>query len=159
MEEHQKRKFDSRKTQKMVAESQELVRNLCNSCTNKLTGTGIKFSDDEVSRLQTELSNNRAVHLRSDALALCSILLLDCLDKSKCIFVTFQSLQSNKNMLLHAWLGGHWEWLIVFCDSTVGQSDISDTCLEITEIMNRDTSTKLLIILTLCSVHKNISLL
>ena len=73
--------------------------------------------------------------MTSDALTLCSMLLLDCLDISKCIFVTFESLQSNKNMLLHACLGGNWEWLIVFCDSTVLQIDISDTCLDISEII------------------------
>jgi hypothetical protein len=136
-----------------------VVNSLCNSCTNKLDRTVIKFSDRKTSRLKVELSNKRAVHFRSDALTLCSILLLDCLDKSKCIFVTFESLQSNKNMLLHAWLGGHWEWLIVFCDSTVRQWDISDTCNKISEIMKRDTSTEHFITLTLCSVHKNISLL
>ena len=94
------------------------VSELFETCTKKLFKTGIKFSDSKVSQLQAELSDKPAVHLRSDALTLCSILLLDCLDTSKCIFVTFELLQSNKNMLLHAWLGGHWDWLIVFCDST-----------------------------------------
>ena len=131
-----------------------VVNSSCNSCTNKLIGRGINFSDSEVSRLHAELSNNRAVHLRSDALTLCSILLLDCLDTSKCIFVTFESLQSNTNMLLHAWLGGHWEWLIVFCDPTVQQSDISDTCNKITEIIKSNHSTKHAIILTASSVHQ-----
>ena len=84
----------------------------------------------------------------------CSRLLLDCLDTSKCIFVTFESLQSNKNMLLHAWLGGYWEWLIVFCDSTVRQSDIADICLEISEIIKTDHSTKHVIILTSNSVQE-----
>jgi hypothetical protein len=108
-----------------------VVRSLFKSCTRQLVGTEIKFSDSEVSRLLTELSDKYVVHLRSDALTLCSILLLDCLDTPKCIFATLESLQSKKRMLLHVWLGGHWEWLIVFCDSAVQQSDISDTCREI----------------------------
>jgi len=114
----------------------------------------MKFSNSEISRLQAELSNNPAVHLRSDTLTLCSVLLLDCLDTSKCIFVTFESLQSNKNMLLHAWLGGNWEWLTVFCDSTVRQSDISDTCLQISEIIKSNHSNKRVIILTSNSVQQ-----
>jgi len=131
-----------------------VVRSLFESCKQKIFGTKIKFSDSEVSRIQTELSDNRAVHLGSDALTLCSILLLDCLDTSKCIFVTFESLQSNKNMLLYAWLGGHWEWLIVFCDFTVQQSDISETCLEISEIIKHDASGKCIIILTSNTVQQ-----
>jgi len=79
-----------------------VVRNLFKSCTKKLVGTGINFSDSEISRLENELSNRHAVHLRSDVLTLCRILLLDCLGTSKCIFVTFESLQSNTNMLLCA---------------------------------------------------------
>ena len=118
----------------------------------KFLKTNIKCFGEEVSRLQTELSNKRAVHLRSDALTLCSILLMECVLKPKGIFVTFELLQSNKNMLLHAWLGGHWEWLIVFCDSTVEQSDISSTCLDISEEITRDPSSKRVIILTACSV-------
>ncbi|GFG37966.1 hypothetical protein Cfor_11169 [Coptotermes formosanus] len=131
-----------------------LVRSLFESCTKNLARTGIKFSDSETSRLQAELPNKPAVHLRTDALTLCSILLLDCLDTSKCIFVTLESLQSNKNMLLYAWLGGRWEWLIVSCDSTVQQSDISDTCLKISEISKRDPSDKRVIILTEQSVQQ-----
>ena len=131
-----------------------VVNSLCNNCKKKPIGTGIKFADSEMKSFKENLSNKRAVHLRSDALTLCSILLLDCLPQSNCIFVTFESLQSNKNMLLHAWLGGHWEWLIVFCDSTVRKHDISDTCLEISEIMNLDTSTKHVIILTACSAQE-----
>jgi hypothetical protein len=131
-----------------------VVRSLFKSCTKTLVGTGMRFSDSEISQLQTELSDKRAVHLRSDALTLCSILLPDCLDTTKCIFVTFESLQSNKDMLLYAWLGGHWGWLVVFCDSTVQQSDISDTCLEIYEIIKRGPSSKHAIILTLCSVQQ-----
>ena len=125
-----------------------VVRSLFKSCTKKLVGTDMRFSDSEVARLQAKISNNNAGHLRSDALTLCSILLLDCLDTSKFIFVTFESLQSNKEMLLHAWLGGHWEWLIVFCDSTVQNSDISSTCLEISELIERVLSIKRVIILT-----------
>ena len=66
------------------------------SCKKKLLETEIHFSDSAISWHQAELSNNRAVHLRSDALTLCTILLLDCLDTSKCISLTFESLQSNK---------------------------------------------------------------
>jgi len=57
-------------------------------------------------------------------------------------------------MLLHAWLGGHWQWLTVFCDSTVQQSDISGTCTKISEITKSNHSTKRAIILTACSVQK-----
>jgi hypothetical protein len=96
-----------------------VVGSLFESCKRKIFGTEIKFSDSEIARLQAKLSDKRAVHLRSGALTLCSILLLDCLDTSKCSFITFESLQSNKHMLLHVWLGGHWEWLIVFRNSTV----------------------------------------
>jgi len=131
-----------------------VVRSLFKSCTKTLVDTGMRFSDSEVSRLQTELSDKRAVHLRSDALTLCSVLLLDCLDTSKCIFVTFESLQSNKNMLLYAWLGGKWEWLLVFCDSTVRQSDISEAFLEISEIITRDPPSKRVVILTPCSIQQ-----
>ena len=131
-----------------------VVRSLFKSCTKKLSRTGIKFSDDEVSRLQIELSDKPAVHLRSDALTLCSILLMECVLKPNCIFVTFESLQSNKNMLLHAWLGGHWEWLIVFCDSAVEQSDISNTCLDIYENIRSVPLSKRVIILTACSVQQ-----
>jgi hypothetical protein len=124
------------------------VGSLFESFKQKIFGTQIKFSDSEISRLQAELSNKRVVHLRSDAVKLCSKLLLDCLQHSKCIFVTFKSLQSNKNLLLHAWLGGHWEWLIVFCDSEVQQSVISETCSKISEIIKSDHSTKHVIVLT-----------
>jgi ankyrin repeat protein len=57
-------------------------------------------------------------------------------------------------MLLHAWFGGEWEWLVVFCDSTVQQSDISDTCHEIYEFIKRGHSSKRAIILTACSVQQ-----
>jgi hypothetical protein len=120
----------------------------------KVFGTEIKFSDTEVTRLHAKLSNKHAVYLRSDALTLCSILLLDCLETSKCIFVTFESLQSNKNMLLHAWLEGIWQWLVVFCDSAVQQSDISDTCLEISEIIKSASSSKRVVILTAYKVQQ-----
>ena len=124
------------------------VSGLFETSTKEFLKPEIQFSVNEISRLQAEISDKLAVHLRSDALALCSILLMDCLDKSKCIFITLELLQSNKNMLLHAWLGGVWEWLIVFCDSTAGQSDISDTCLEISEIIICASSSKRVIILT-----------
>ena len=117
----------------------------------KFLKTNNKCFDEGVSSLQAKLSNNRAVHLTSDALTLCSILLMECVTKSKGIFVTFELLQSNKNMLFRAWLEGMWEYLIVFCDSIVQQSDISDTCLE---IIKTDHSTKRVIILTKCSVPK-----
>jgi ankyrin repeat protein len=129
------------------------VRSLFDNCKQKIFRTGITFSKREISRLHAEVSNKHAVHLRSDALNLCSILLLDCLKTSKCIFVTFESLQSNTMLPLHVWLGGDWEWLIVFCDSTVQQSDISDTCIKIYEIIKPDHSTKRAIILTACSVQ------
>jgi hypothetical protein len=125
-----------------------------NTYKKNLVKTGIKFSDSEISWLKTELSNKHAVHLRSDALTLCSKLLLDCLATSECIFVTFELLQSNKNKLLHAWLGGHWEWLIVCCDSRPSESDISDTCLEISDIIKADPSRKRAIILTSSSVQE-----
>jgi hypothetical protein len=131
-----------------------VVRSSYERCKQQFVRTGINFSESEISRLQTELSIKPAVHLRSDALTLCSILLLDCLPQSKCIFVTFESLQSDKNMLLHAWLGGEWEWLVVFCDSTVQQSDISDTCTKIYEFIKRGHSSKRAIILTACSVQQ-----
>ena len=128
-----------------------VVTSQFNNCTKKLVGTGIKFTDSENSRLHTELSNNRAVHLRSDTLTLCSILLLDCLHTSKCIFITLESLQSNKNMLLYALLGGHWEWLTLFCDSALQESVTSSTFPEIYEIINRDPSCKRVIIMTMFS--------
>jgi len=107
------------------------IRNFSDSFRKKHYGTGITFSDSEVSRVLTELSDKRAVHLKSDALTLCSILLLDCLDTSKCIFVPFESMQSNKNMLLDTWLGGNLEWFIVLCDSKVKPNDISSTRFDI----------------------------
>jgi len=57
-------------------------------------------------------------------------------------------------MLLHAWLGGHWQWLTVFCDSTVRQSDISDTCHKISGIIKSNHSNKRAIILTSNSVQQ-----
>jgi hypothetical protein len=124
------------------------VTSFYNSCTMKLVRTGIKFSGSKSSRFKERLSNSYAVHLRSDAPTLCSILLLDCLDTSKCIFVTFELLQSSKNLLLHAWLGGHWEWLIVFCDSAVRQSELSGTCPQTFDIFKCAHLCKRLIILT-----------
>ena len=124
---------------------------LFHSFSKELLVKGIAFTYSEISRLQTELSNNRAIHLRSDALTLCSILLLDCLPQSKCIFVNFEYLEGHTNEVLHAWLGGVWEWLIVFCGSTVPQSDI---CFKIAEIIKHGPSTKRVIILTACSVQQ-----
>jgi len=115
-------------------------------------GTGIVFSDNEISRLKAELSYKRAVHLRSDALTLCRILLLDCLPISKHIFVNFESLQSHTEELLHSWLGGFWKGLIVFCDSTFQSTDISKTCLDICRRIESVPLNKYLIILTSCSV-------
>jgi hypothetical protein len=83
----------------------------------------------------------------SDALTLCSILLLDYLKQSKYISVNSESLQDNKDLLQHAWLGGNREWLIVSCEPTVQQSDISDTCNKISE-NTTDNPTKRAIILT-----------
>jgi len=57
-------------------------------------------------------------------------------------------------MLLHAWLGGHWQWLTVFCDSTVRQSNISDTCHKISGIIKSNNSNKRAIILTSNSVQQ-----
>ena len=57
-------------------------------------------------------------------------------------------------MLLLALLGGHWEWIIVFCDSTVRPTDISNTCLDICRHITSDHPIKRLIILTQCSVQK-----
>ena len=124
------------------------------SCTKKFVSIPLKFSDSDISRLQAELSNKRAVHLRSDALTLCSMLLLDCVPQPKCIFVTYESLQSNKNTLLHAWLGGHWEWLIVLCDTNVQNSDISDTCPDVSDIIKYDHLNKRVIILTASSAEQ-----
>ena len=81
----------------------------------------------------------------------CSVLLLDCLDTSQCIFITFESLHSNKTTLLRAWLAGHWEWLIVFCDSAALQSGNSERAVK---IIKRDPSSKRAIILTACSVQR-----
>ena len=130
------------------------VRSFFEISTKKLVRTGINYSGSEILRLEKEISNRHAVHLRSDALTLCSILLLDCLPQSKSIFVNFDSLQNDKNLLLHAWLGGNWEWLIVFCDSTVRQSDISDTFSDIFRHIAAVSSMKYLIILTACSVQQ-----
>jgi len=87
------------------------VWNSFDSSRKKHFGTGIEidFSNREIARLQVELSNKRAIHLKSDALTLCSILLLDSLPHSIRIFVNFECLQTHRNELLHAWLGGIWE--------------------------------------------------
>jgi hypothetical protein len=124
------------------------VRSLFVSCTKRIVRTGIHFADSEISRLQTELSYKRAVHLRSDALRLCSILLLECLDTSKCIFVKFKSLQRDRSKLLHAWLGGGWQWCVVICNSEIWETEISDVCLNMFGVMKLATSKNCLIILT-----------
>ena len=129
-----------------------VVGDLSDQSRIKHYGTGIAFSDSEISRLNAELSDKRAVHLRSDAPALCNILLLDCLPISKHIFVNFECLQSHTEELLHAWLGGIWKGLIVFCDSTVQPTDISKTCLGICRRIESVPLNKYFIILTSCSV-------
>jgi len=130
------------------------VRNSFDSSREKHYGTeiGIDFSDSEIARLQVELSNRHAVHLKSDALTLCSTLLLDSLPQSKRIFVKFECLKTHTDELLHAWLGGIWEWLIVFCDSKYQPNDISDTCLGIIRRIESVPLNKCLIILTSRSV-------
>ena len=57
-------------------------------------------------------------------------------------------------MLLNAWLGGHWEGLTVFCESTVRQSDISEIRREMFEFIEGSPSSKQAIILTACSVQQ-----
>jgi hypothetical protein len=132
-----------------------LVTSLRNGYREQLGRTGINFSVSEISWLETKLSNKYAVHLRSDALTLCSILLLDCLPQTKCIFVNFENLQAYTGELLHAWLGGVWQWLIVSCDSAVQDSDISHTCQDIWEKHLKSVkSEKCLIVLTHCTPQK-----
>jgi hypothetical protein len=129
------------------------VSSLFVSCMEELVMTGINFAGSEFSRLQAELFNKPAVHLRSDSPALCSILLLDCLDTSKCIFVNFKSLQSNKNKLLRAWLGGDWQWCVVVCDSGSLGIHVSEECLNLLR-MKLVASNKYLIILTAHSAQQ-----
>jgi len=129
-----------------------VVGNLSEQSRKKHYVAGIAFSDSEISWLNAKLSDKRAVHLRSDALTLCSILLLDCLPQSKHIFVNFEFLQSHTGELLHAWLGGFWKGLIVFCDSIFQPTDISKTCLDICRRIESVPLNKCLIILTSCSV-------
>jgi hypothetical protein len=130
------------------------VSSLFHSRTKKFCITGIKLSESEISWLKDKLSDERAVHLRSDAPTLCSILLLDYTASSKRIFVNFESLEGNIDMLLHAWLGGHWEWLIVLCDSTVQPDYISKTYLIIHRRIKVVPPNKYLIILTARSVQQ-----
>jgi hypothetical protein len=130
------------------------VKSLFVSCTKGLDTTGIHFADSEISRLQAELSNNPAVHLRSDAPALCSILLMHCLPVSKCIYVNLKSLLSDRGRLLHAWFGGEWQWCVVFCDSELRGIHISEMCLDMLSIMKSKASDKCLIILTPFSVKQ-----
>jgi hypothetical protein len=132
------------------------VCSLFGSCTKGLVTTGINFADSEISLLQAELSNKPAVHLRSDAVALCSVLLMKCLPASKCIFVKFESLQSKRSKLklLHAWLGGDWQWCAVFFDSEIRGKDISDICRSMFVIIKLMASNKRLICLTPISVKQ-----
>jgi hypothetical protein len=130
------------------------VRSLFVSCTKGLVTTGINFADSEISRLQAELSNKPAVHLRSDAVALCSVLLMKCLPEPKCIFVTLKSLQSSRSTLLYAWLGGDWQWCVVFCDSETLGIRITDICPNMYSNLKFVASNKCLIILTSISVQQ-----
>jgi hypothetical protein len=124
------------------------------SCTKELVTTGINFAGREISRLKAAISNKPAVHLRSDAVAICSVLLMRCLPVSKCIFVNFKSLQNDRCKLLHAWLGGDWQWCVVFCDSEILGIHISDMCLSMFSTMKPMASNKCLIILTAFSVQQ-----
>jgi hypothetical protein len=130
------------------------VKTLFVSCTKGLDTTGTHFADSEISRLQAELSNKPAVHLRSDAPALCSVLLMQCLPVSKCIYVNFKSLLNDRGKLLHAWFGGEWQWCVVFCDSEFRAIYISDMCLDMLSIIKPMPSGKSLIILTPFSVKQ-----
>jgi len=130
------------------------VRNLFVSCTKGLLTTGINFADSEISRLQAELSNKPALHLRTDALTMCSILLTKCVPESKCIYVNMKSLQRDRNKLLHAWFGGDWQWCVVICDSDIREIHISDMCFSMFSIMKPMASNKRLIILTPFSVRQ-----
>jgi hypothetical protein len=95
------------------------VAGLFQSCTKKLFPTGINFVYSEISRLHAELSNKRAVHIRSHAVALCSILLTKCLPESKCIFVHLISPQKDRSRLPYARVGGDRQRWVVFCDSEI----------------------------------------
>jgi len=130
------------------------VRSLFVSCTKGLVKTGINFADSEISHLRAELSNKPAVHLRSDLPEFCTILLMQCLPVSKCIFVNFKSLQSERSKLLHAWFGGVWQWCVVFCDSEIRGIRVSDMCHFMFSIMKPMASKKCLIILTPFSVNQ-----
>jgi uncharacterized membrane protein YgcG len=98
----------------------------------------IMFSDSAIMDLQSKICFTRAIHLRSKATALCGKLLLDWLMrpkyhhyfKDRSIFISVKDLlninrrdnTNSKQMLLrvmNAWLGGHWKWLVVFCESTI----------------------------------------
>jgi len=132
----------------------DLVRSLFVSCKKEFVTTGINFSNSEISRLQAEMSNKRSVHVRSDAVAICGELLLKCLPESKCIFVTLKSLQSYRSKLLYAWLGGDWQWCVVFCDSEILGLHITDICPNMFSILKCVTSNKCSIILTPFSVQQ-----
>ena len=66
--------------------------------------------------------------------------------------MNFECLQTHTKELLHAWLGGIWVWRIVFCDSKVQPTDISNTCLDIFRLIESVPLNKCLIILTSPSV-------
>ena len=129
-------------------------RSLFVSCTNEIVTTGINFADSEISQLQAELCNKRAVHLRSDSVETCRVLLSKCLPESKCIYVNFKTLQNDKNKLLHTWSGGDWQWCVVFCDSEIGGIRVKDLCLFMFELIKLMDSYKCLICLTPISVKK-----
>lgn len=94
------------------------------------------------------------MNVRSDAVALCNILLLKCLPESKCIFVTLKSLQSYRSKLLYAWLGGDWQLCVVFCDSEILGIRITDICPNMFRILKFVASNKYLIIMTPFSVQQ-----
>ena len=131
-----------------------MVISLFVSCKKELVRTDITFTDSEISRLKAELSNMRSVHVRSDAFAICGKLLLKCLPESKCIFVTLKRLQSNTNKLLYAWLGGDWQWCVVFCDSEMLGNRVTDICPNMFSILKFVASNKYLIILTPFSIQQ-----
>jgi hypothetical protein len=129
------------------------VAGLINVCPKELVRE-ITFSNSEISGLKDQIADKRAVHLRSDELKRCGVLLLHCTASSKRIFVDFESLESDKDLLLHAWLGGHWDWLVAFCDSTVQPADVAKTCKDIHRRIKPVPHNKHLIILTARSVQQ-----
>jgi hypothetical protein len=98
---------------------EEVDNEACCLLLNTLWASSRSFSVREFilpsvkSRFQARLSNKPAVHLRSDAPALCTLLLMQCLPVSKCIYMNFESLKNDKSKLLDAWLEGDCSWLVV----------------------------------------------